>query len=186
MSTDLLYLTHRTLSGATAPDQSGSESDGNKEVLSIPQSSSITRISSSDVLVSYPGKYVSDIMEHSIIHVCRLYQRTFWSVSMVTFFLLCQCARQYLTDHLFHLFHSSSFLFVLVKNYRCLWTSYRFLHLSVQSGVSTSLLNTLSVKSCWGWLQFSLSSSIWIVKYVSDCSWGWPEGSLFNSYYTEV
>ena len=21
---------------------------------------------------------------------------------------------------------------------------------------------------------------------VSDCSWGWPEGSFFNSYYTKV
>ena len=37
----------RTLSGATTLGQSGSESDGNKEVLCIPQSSSITGASSS-------------------------------------------------------------------------------------------------------------------------------------------
>ena len=24
------------------------------------------------------------------------------------------------------------------------------------------------------------------VSKVGDCRWGWPEGSLFNSYYTEV
>ena len=43
------------LSGATTPDQSGPRSDGNKEVLCIPQSSSITGTSPSDCLVSYPG-----------------------------------------------------------------------------------------------------------------------------------
>ena len=37
------------------PGQSGPGSDGNKEVLSIPQSSSITGTSPSDCLVSYPG-----------------------------------------------------------------------------------------------------------------------------------
>ena len=35
--------------------QSGPGSDGNKRVLRIPQSSSITRTSPSDCLVSYPG-----------------------------------------------------------------------------------------------------------------------------------
>ena len=43
------------LSGATTPGQSGPGSDGNKEVLHIPQSSSIARTSISDCLVSYPG-----------------------------------------------------------------------------------------------------------------------------------
>ena len=45
----------RTLSGATTQSQSGPGSDGSKEVLRIPQSSSITGTSSSDCLVSYPG-----------------------------------------------------------------------------------------------------------------------------------
>ena len=35
--------------------QSGPESDGNEEVLHIPQNSSITRASPSDCLVSNPG-----------------------------------------------------------------------------------------------------------------------------------
>ena len=45
----------RTLSGATTQDQSGPRSDVNKEVLRIPQSSSISGASPSDCLVSYPG-----------------------------------------------------------------------------------------------------------------------------------
>ena len=45
----------RTLSSATTPDQSKPGSDGNKKVLCIPQSSSISGTSPSDCLVSYPG-----------------------------------------------------------------------------------------------------------------------------------
>ena len=45
----------RTLSGATTVDQCGPESDGNKGVLRIPQSSSITGAAPSDCLVSYLG-----------------------------------------------------------------------------------------------------------------------------------
>ena len=45
----------RTLSGATIPDQSVPGSDGNEEVLCIPQSSRITGTSPSDCFVSYPG-----------------------------------------------------------------------------------------------------------------------------------
>ena len=45
----------RTLSGATIPGQSGPGSDGNEEVLRIPQSPSITGTSPSDCLVSYWG-----------------------------------------------------------------------------------------------------------------------------------
>ena len=40
--------------GATTPGQSGPWSDGNEEILRIPESSSITGASSSDCLVSYP------------------------------------------------------------------------------------------------------------------------------------
>ena len=45
----------RFLSGATIPDQIGPGSDGNKWMLCIPQSSSITGTSLSDCLVSYLG-----------------------------------------------------------------------------------------------------------------------------------
>ena len=37
------------------PSQNGAESDGNKGILKIPQSSSISRASLSDALVSYSG-----------------------------------------------------------------------------------------------------------------------------------
>ena len=45
----------RVLSGATSPSLSEPGSDGNKGVLCIPQSSSITGTSPSDCFVSYPG-----------------------------------------------------------------------------------------------------------------------------------
>ena len=44
-----------TLSGSITPGQSGHESDGNKRILRIPQSFSITVASPSDCFVSYPG-----------------------------------------------------------------------------------------------------------------------------------
>ena len=49
------YLTHKNLSGATTPGQSGPGSDGNEEVLCIPQSSRITVNSLSNCLVSLLG-----------------------------------------------------------------------------------------------------------------------------------
>ena len=45
----------RTLSVATTPGQSGSGSDGNDEIIRIPQSTSITGASPSECLVLYPG-----------------------------------------------------------------------------------------------------------------------------------
>ena len=45
----------KTLSGATTLGHSGPESGGNEGVLCIPQSSSITWVSSSDCLVLEPG-----------------------------------------------------------------------------------------------------------------------------------
>ncbi len=45
----------RSLSGATIPDQSRPDSNGNERVPRIPQSHSITGTSRSDCLVSYPG-----------------------------------------------------------------------------------------------------------------------------------
>ena len=50
----------RTLPGATTPSQSGPGSDGNKETLRIPQSSSITGNSPSDCLVSYLGHLLEE------------------------------------------------------------------------------------------------------------------------------
>ena len=50
-----LWPIDRTLPDATTLDQSGPGSDGNKEVLCIPQSSSLSGASPSDCLVLYPG-----------------------------------------------------------------------------------------------------------------------------------
>ena len=48
----------RALSSATIPGQNGPKSDGNEEVLRIPQSSSITGTSPSDCLVSYIRTFI--------------------------------------------------------------------------------------------------------------------------------
>ena len=52
----------RTLSGATTRDQSGPGGDGNKGVLRILQSSSITGLSPSDCLVSYSGHWLAGFL----------------------------------------------------------------------------------------------------------------------------
>ena len=57
----------RTLSGATTPGQSGPGSDGNKGVLCIPQSSSITEASPSNCFVSYPGH----LLWGGVLLLCR-------------------------------------------------------------------------------------------------------------------
>ena len=56
MSNSSIWPIDRTLSDATTPKQSGPASDGNKGVFRIPQSSSITKASPLDCLVSYPGR----------------------------------------------------------------------------------------------------------------------------------
>ena len=50
MLNSYIWLTDRTLSGATILDQSGHWNNDNEGVLIIPQSSSITGVSPSDVL----------------------------------------------------------------------------------------------------------------------------------------
>ena len=57
MSNHSIWPIDRTLLGATTPGQSGPGSNGNKGVLRIPQSSSITGTSPSDCLVSYPDTH---------------------------------------------------------------------------------------------------------------------------------
>ena len=58
MSNSFIRTIDRTLSGATTLGQSGPGTDGNEEVLCIPQSSSITRASPLHCLMSYPGTLV--------------------------------------------------------------------------------------------------------------------------------
>ena len=54
-----IWSIYRAISDATTPDQSEPGSDGNEGVLRIPQSSSITGISPSDCLGSYPEHSLS-------------------------------------------------------------------------------------------------------------------------------
>ena len=69
----------RTLSGATTPGPSGPGSDGNKGVLHIPQSSSITGISPSDCLMLYPGH----LLGGGVLPLCRDVVSVFYSPSQL-------------------------------------------------------------------------------------------------------
>ena len=51
----IVSCNHKLIYNTNTPGQSGHGSNGNKRVLHIPQSSSITGASPSDCLVSYPG-----------------------------------------------------------------------------------------------------------------------------------
>ena len=51
------------LSGSTTPGKSEPGSNGNEGVLRIPQSSSITGVSPSDCLISYPGYFLGTIYQ---------------------------------------------------------------------------------------------------------------------------
>ncbi len=57
-----IWPINRTLSGATPPGQSEPESDGNEDVLHIPQSSSIVGASPSDCLMSYLGHSLGGVL----------------------------------------------------------------------------------------------------------------------------
>ena len=71
-----IWPIHRTISGATAPGLSGPGSDGNEGVLRILQSSSVTRTSSSDCLVSYTGHSLGEVLP-----LCREAVSDFYSPS---------------------------------------------------------------------------------------------------------
>ena len=62
-----IWSLDRTLLGDITPGQSGPRSNGNEEVLSILQSSSITGSLPSDCLVSYPGHSLGG----GFLHLCR-------------------------------------------------------------------------------------------------------------------
>ena len=62
MSNSSIWPIDRTLSGTATPGQNGPGSNGNEEVLHIPQSSSITRASPSGCLVSYLGHLLVGVL----------------------------------------------------------------------------------------------------------------------------
>ena len=55
-----MWLIHKNLSGAITQSQSWPVNDGNKRVLHIPQSSNITKVSPSDLLMTYPGHLLGE------------------------------------------------------------------------------------------------------------------------------
>ena len=77
MSNSSIWPIDSSLSGPTTPDQIGPGSNGNKGVLRIPQSSSITGASPSDYLMSYS--------EHSLgmLLLCRDAVSVFYSQSQL-------------------------------------------------------------------------------------------------------
>ena len=72
MSGISIWHIDRTLSNATTPALSGPRSDGNEEGLCIPQSSSISRASPSDCLVSYLGREAGGLTPPQICGRCIL------------------------------------------------------------------------------------------------------------------
>ena len=80
----------RDLSGATTPGQSRPGSNGNEGVLRIPQGPSVTRTSSSDCLVSYPGlSFWGSLIPQQRCSQCILQpqptgQELIWTVSILS------------------------------------------------------------------------------------------------------
>ena len=68
MSNNPIRPIDRTLSSITTPGQSRLGSNGNEEVLHIPQSSSITGASPSDCLMSYPRHLLA---AGEVLPLCR-------------------------------------------------------------------------------------------------------------------
>ena len=75
----------RTLSGNTTLGQSGPRSDGNKKVLRVLQSSSITGTSASDCLMLYPGYSMGGVLP-----LCRDSVDIFYSHSQLSYWVLCE------------------------------------------------------------------------------------------------
>ena len=74
----------RTLSNSTTRRQNGPESEGNKWVLHISQSSRITGASPSDCLVSYQGQSLG-----KVVPLCREAGGVFCNPSRMSQLLLC-------------------------------------------------------------------------------------------------
>ena len=73
MSNSLILPIDRTLLGATTLGLSGPGSNGNEGVLHIPQSSSITRVPTSDCLMSYPGYSLKDNESYPTVEIQSVY-----------------------------------------------------------------------------------------------------------------
>ena len=67
--TALFDTINRTLSGATAPSQSGPVSNANEGVPRILQSSSITRVSLSEYSVSYQYNRYWEVLPDSVFYI---------------------------------------------------------------------------------------------------------------------
>ena len=73
MSNSSIWHIDRTLSGATTPSQSGHRSNGNEEVICIPQSSSITGAAPSDCLMFISGHTLGEVGLFTPLQRCSRY-----------------------------------------------------------------------------------------------------------------
>ena len=80
MSNISIWPINRTLSGDTTPGQRGPVSDGNKGVLRISQSSSITEALPSDCLMSYPGYWFGESYPSAEIQSVYFLAPTDWAL----------------------------------------------------------------------------------------------------------
>ncbi len=94
MSNSSIWPIDRTLSGTTILDQSRPGSDGNKEVLSILQSSSISGASPSNCLVLYPGHSLGE--SYPIAEMQSVYSTAPASLQscFLTHAYVCVCVRE--------------------------------------------------------------------------------------------
>ena len=134
MSNSSIWPINRTLSVATTIGQSGSGSNGNEEVLHIPQSSR-TGASLSDCLVSYPGH----LLAGGILPFCRDAVGVFYSPSRLGY----SCVSIYIYIYIYH--NAVPFAWVSL-NLLCHSSL-----LSITSGRS-SRLHPVSAQSCHRWI----------------------------------
>ena len=84
MSSTSIWLIDRNLAGATTPDQRGPRNGGNKRLLRISQSSSITGASLSDCLVSYPGHLLKESYSSVVMQSVYSAARGDWDKIILT------------------------------------------------------------------------------------------------------
>ena len=82
----------RTISGATTPGECGPGNDGNKGVLHIPQSSSITGTSLSDCLVPYLAQSLEEFYPSAEMQLVYSAAPVDWAKGKSDFILKCDWA----------------------------------------------------------------------------------------------
>ena len=207
-----IWPIERTLFGATTPGQRGSGSNGNEGVLHIPQISSYCFISypgyslggvlplcrdAVSVLGSLgkgkaplnEGRQKNWLVCGEDLYIILFYHWAFnliWSWRIVT-------SRQWIIVSL-------GWVYLTGGSWTVMWQfQEKNIFSSVFWAVKTSSLGHSTIQSAWISSFYCPSSSFFLFYFVTashiscslnskvgDFSWGWLEGSLFNSYYSKV